>query len=268
MLSLISLLNACHVPLNKNSYKIHLATGGCLDAFFAGEFKQWQEHQTKRNFSRDMVLSLLKLDAPDKWLFAGVYDVLGPPREGNCGHFFYNTKLLPGQDNLIGRVIVHHERVGRPSYRVGTPGADAYVVSALLPEKMSIGEFPGYKSVCETFGRVKTIIRQSVPSWKSALQSVKGVYLITDKQTGKLYIGSATGLGGIWQRWNEYAATGHGGNRDLRDILKTGSPGYAEHFQFSILEVADTHTSDDEIKRREQFWKNIFQTRPHGLNSN
>jgi len=53
MLQITDFLIACKIPLNSNSYKIHLATGGPpppLEAFFKGKFKEWQEHQTEETF--------------------------------------------------------------------------------------------------------------------------------------------------------------------------------------------------------------------------
>ncbi len=53
MIKLTELLLACKIPLNLQSYKIHLATGypnPPLEAFFEGKFKEWQEYQTRRNF--------------------------------------------------------------------------------------------------------------------------------------------------------------------------------------------------------------------------
>lgn len=95
-----------------------------------------------------------------------------------------------------------------------------------------------------------------------------GVYIIADQRSGKLYIGSACGEGGIWQRWCQYAATGHGGNLELRDLIKTEGPERAKAFRFSVLEIADLHSTPQDIVRRESHWKNILLTRDHGLNAN
>ena len=43
--------------------------------------------------------------------------------------------------------------------------------------------------------QLDTVVKQEVESWKAALGSVAGVYLIADRRTGKLYVGSATGNG-------------------------------------------------------------------------
>ena len=70
--------------------------------------------------------------------------------------------------------------------------------------------FPGYENVLIDFNLLKTIVEKEEPSWKSALSSVKGVYIITDKSNGKIYIGSAYGIDSFWSRWSLYAKNGHG----------------------------------------------------------
>ncbi|MBF1034889.1 MAG: GIY-YIG nuclease family protein [Candidatus Nanosynbacter sp.] len=48
--------------------------------------------------------------------------------------------------------------------------------------------------------------------WCRALRSRKGVYLITDKNTGKQYVGSAYGEDGILGRWSVYLKSGYAKN--------------------------------------------------------
>ena len=96
--------------------------------------------------------------------------------------------------------------------------------------------------------------------------------LAQGKSKGKTpfcYIGNATGVGGIWARWCEYAWTGHGHNVELVSLLAQEGASYAENFQYGVLEIADTHASVDEILRRESHWKDLLCTRfPHGYNAN
>src|SRR4029077_10758394 len=113
------------------------------------------------------------------------------------------------------------------------------------------------------------VVTQEIESWRSALANVAGIYVIGDRSTGKLYVGSATGGEGIWSRWCAYSATGHGGNSELKDLLKREGDAYAENFQFGVLEIVDTHASTDDVLRRESHWKNLLLTRvPHGYNAN
>lgn len=88
--------------------------------------------------------------------------------------------------------------------------------------------------------------------------------------TGKRYVGSAYGDQGIWSRWRDYAASGHGGNVELRKLVSDPSLAYCRKaFRFALLESRPTSMSDDAILARENFWKGVLLTRgEHGLNRN
>ena len=133
---------------------------------------------------------------------------------------------------------------------------------------MTIGDFPGFNNVLLSLTMLKTLVRELNPSWLTALSNVAGVYLISDTSTGKNYVGSAYGGDGIWQRWTAYATTGHGGNKELRTLLKQDGTKHAQFFQFTLLEICDLNTSDDYIISRETHWKNALLSREFGLNKN
>ena len=57
-------------------------------------------------------------------------------------------------------------------------------------------------------------------SWKNTLSRQQGVYIITNTDNGKLYVGIATGRNGIYQRWKNYIDNGHGGNTELSKLVE------------------------------------------------
>ena len=143
------------------------------------------------------------------------------------------------------------------------------MVDELRPEPLRIKEFLGYSSALLTKQELDTVVAQGITSWKAGLSAVAGVYVIADRHTGKLYVGSATAGEGIWSRWCAYSHTGHGGNRELIQLLDEEGAEYAQHFQFGVLEIADTHASTEDVLRRESYWKDLLQSRrPHGYNAN
>jgi hypothetical protein len=81
---LFDLLRTLDSEIDTVRCKIHLACSNGIDdplqVFLAGKFDEWQAWQTKRNFERPLVLSLIALPQPAQWLFAGVHDVMGSPR--------------------------------------------------------------------------------------------------------------------------------------------------------------------------------------------
>ncbi len=270
MIKLLDLIKLAGISLGR--FKIHCATGSNptpLEAFFDGEFKKWQEYQNQRNFQCDEIMSLIHLSG-DQWLFAGVFTVLGVEerKKKKKTWFQYSTRELEGLEHLTGRVIVRFEKKFRASYLVGKKHSDSLLVSQIRDQKMSIGDFPGYKSVLLSHRMLRTVVRENLPSWKSALSNVSGVYVITDNETGKHYIGSAYGEGGIWQRWVAYAKNGHGGNRELKQLLKSKGHDYVQHWQLSILEVCDLNANEEFVISRESHWKDVLRTREFGYNMN
>ncbi|NOI65193.1 GIY-YIG nuclease family protein [Vibrio sp. 99-8-1] len=250
--------------------KVHLAVwngqDNPLEVYLAGDFEEWQSWQSKKNFNLDFIVSLIQLPEPDTWLFAGAYHSI--ECEWNEDHYDYKTQEVEELKTYAGRLKVSFARSGRQSYLVAENWPNAFEVYEMLPEKLAVESFKGYQRTSLSRKKLDIIVKQQVNDWKTALSGVSGIYLITDLYTGKHYVGSATGDGGIWQRWSDYARSGHGGNSRFRQLIKDNGIGYVSNFQYSILEIADTHTTKEDILLRESYWKDILATRRFGLNNN
>lgn len=259
------------------NYKIHFAFGANndpLNEYLLGRFKEYQEYQTKPNFNRKYIISLVNYDR-DIWMYAGIYEVLcDPTLDVSSNLYIYQTNLLDIQSDLIGRLFFTYKKDFRASYpRLELMPASEnkpadMVVYKIDANKLSIEDFPGFDKIKISYDILNSIINQDIPTWKNALSKAKGIYLIADTLTGKLYVGSAYGESAIWQRWSEYSKNGHGGNKDLRVLLKINGDDYKKNFQYSVLEINNLNTSDIYIFERETHWKEILLTRKHGLNSN
>lgn len=267
---IFDLLKLMEPTITPNDTKIHLATwngeDNPLDVYLAGDFPEWQRWQTKRNFEKPFVVALIALPSPNKWLFGGAYTAAGC--EDRQSNYYYQLSEITSCAEMNGRLVAHFERPGRQSYLKGDRWSDQILLSEILAERLRIAEFPGYRAIDLSKEELDIITGQAIESWKAALSSAAGVYLISDTKTGKLYVGSASGEGGIWQRWLAYSATGHGGNVELKQLLKLEGPARSSHFRFSVLEIADLHESREGILRRESHWKSVLLSREHGLNSN
>lgn len=254
--------------------KVHLAryngSEQPLDVFLAGRFDEWQSWQSKRNFEREFVVSLVQDRQPTRWLFVGLFLSLGSEeKRAPEPHYDYKLERVPGAEEWVGRLYLTSVYTERASYLLGETLAEDLTITELLPERLSIGHFPGYKAVSLTKSQLDIVVRNNTESWRSALSSVKGIYLITDTETGKLYVGKANGTDGIWGRWCCYSATAHGGNVALRNELGIdASPERLTKFRFSVLEIADLHATESDILGRESHWKSILATRNHGYNRN
>lgn len=123
--------------------------------------------------------------------------------------------------------------------------------------------FPGFDKLVLSYPRLQAVMRERrYASWNTALSSVKGIYPITDTRDGRHYVGKADGLESIRQRWNAYAANGHGGNVELRGL----DP---RTFRYSLLRVFDPSTPTSEINDAEGHYILALDSRvPHGLNRN
>jgi hypothetical protein len=98
--------------------------------------------------------------------------------------------------------------------------------------------------------------------WQAKLSEWRGIYHIFDTSDGKGYVGSAYGSDNILGRWRNYSASGHGGNR----LLRQRDP---QNFRFTILERVSPDMKAGEIIQLESSWKERLHTRqPYGLNDN
>ena len=262
-----------------SDYKIHFATGSenkkaPYNAFLIGEFKEWQEHQSKKNFNRKYILSLIYYDK-DVWMFGGIYEVLSfNPTPTEDGSWLYDTKLTDKATEYIGRAFFKFKKEFRASYptlelepKVGCSLADI-PIAYILEKKVELSDFVGFNNVNIDYKTLQRIVSDSLISWKSALSNVKGIYLIVDVSTGKQYVGSAYGEECIWQRWSSYAENGHGGNINLKKLLEINGEDYRYNFKYSILEVCNANLGSEYIIERETYWKEVLMSRTFGLNLN
>ena len=268
MIKLIDILRIAGVHLN--SYKIHCATGKedpPLEAFFEGRFKAWQEYQNQQNFKCDEIVSLIHL-YEDKWLFAGIYQVLGVKhrKDGEKNWYEYGTKEITGIDHLVGRVVVQFRKRFIAAYLIGPKYIDKLLVSEIRDKRMRVTDFPGYNAVNISYRALRTIVRKNMPQWKSALSNVGGVYLVTDTHTGKLFVGSTVTGDSIWHQWVSFAINGHAEIKPLRRVLSREEGDYQFNFQFSILEICDLNASRDYVLSREEHWKQALQAQLFGYN--
>lgn len=122
--------------------------------------------------------------------------------------------------------------------------------------------FPGFDRLILDYSQLQAVMREHrYTSWRTALSSVVGIYLITDTRDGRHYVGKADGAENIRQRWSIYAANGHGGNVELRGLDPSS-------FRYSLLRVFDPAAPTSAIDAAESHFKAALDSRRHGLNRN
>ncbi len=173
-------------------------------------------------------------------------------KAGTCDA--YDLVLDDRMSDLIGRMFIDWG-----------PGALAWVQYPASKDKIVTelrmtfkeDEFPGFMRFIQPLSKLNKLPK----SWESVLKSSRGVYLLTCPRTKEQYVGSAKGDAGFWGRWQNYLQSGHGGNVGL----KSRDP---SDYQVSILEVAGSTASDQDILAMEGRWQSKLQSREMGLNKN
>ena len=260
---------------DQRMYKWHLAQSSHHTKFVEplddylddpSKWHGWQVGRGKKDrFSRKFICSLMRYypEGSNIWLFGGIFEVTYRNPGQN-----YKVRLTSQLQQYVGRLKLLLEKKSITT----TPYLKTYYkdveVLEIFGKRYSGRGFPGYEDIDISFSELESLVRNNRTDWLSALQNVRGVYLVTDTSTGKRYVGSACGTGGIWSRWNAYADSGHGGNHKLRKLLKTDADYARKNFRFALLEYKAARTPDDTILQRETYWKKVLLTTidKYGLN--
>jgi hypothetical protein len=270
-------LNTLFPGIDYAKHKLHFACWNGdsqpLDVFVRSreDWNDWNAWRSSRNdFNRQYIFSLMDFyPEPGIWLFGGIYEVLGRREDNNA--LSYDINLLPEYAHLVGKLKIKAPPIGRNRRLKMEDVANSMFISELLRDAYEGERFPGFEGISHDFSALETIYRKDRLDWKSPLENIKGVYLITDKHNGKKYVGSAYGHQGVWSRWRSYMESGHGNQSDeLTKLIDEKGIEYArEHFKITLLEYRAMKTDDDVVIQRESFWKEALQTRgAFGYNRN
>lgn len=237
----------------------------------------WRTKHSNNNYGNAKFVIALAQYYPygaNYFLFGGIYKIgeIIPKVDNKVG---YKLTLLDDYKEYRKRLIIKIKKsIGRNLYNrkfVNLQKDLEPEIYELSPDT-KLGNFPGYDKVSLKHKDLQRIISNSEPIWKNALSKVKGVYVITDCESGELYIGSASGHNeGLWQRWSNYAHFNNltGGNKDFKQLKQEKGEDYIiKNFKYSIIEIFDMKTSSSYIINRESYWKKVFETRKFGLNNN
>lgn len=183
---------------------------------------------------------------------------------GNDGVFaLHETQILA---DLSGRLIIDWGRGTRTWRQNGTAAAGKPVLA--IAER-AVAPFPGFENVVLSFSDLERLVAEPrrYALWRAALSAVNAVYLIVDTHTGKQYVGSAYGDGGLLGRWKTYVDTFHGGNKMLVAELDADPTTYSR-FQFSVLQILPRSTTPEAVVAVEAIYKTKLLSKQFGLNAN
>ncbi len=160
--------------------------------------------------------------------------------------------------DLQGRLVIGWK--SPRTWRMNGAAAGAYPVMGIADAEPI--PFPGFDRLVLSYPQLQAVMREHrYASWRTALSSVVGIYLVTDTRDGRHYVGKADGAENIRQRWSSYATNGHGGNVGLRTLDPST-------FRYSLLRVFDPATPTRDIDIAESHFKDALDSRRHGLNRN
>lgn len=244
----------------KNWNPIELFKNGDISTMLAGQY--WNYNKNKSYKAGQITVGLVKIKPnEDFWLLFHIGQVTKDLNILNGVGYEYQD--LPEYEKYVGRLIIKFKNKAQTMIRNAESVIDDCYVSQILPDTFDNDLFPGYENVNISWDEMKRVLEKE--NWKTALQNQKGVYLLTDKSNGKMYVGSAYGENMILGRWTAYIATGHGGNEGLKkltlDYIK-------QNFKYSILDIYKSTTDDQIILDRENWWKKVLQSRQFGYNEN
>ena len=180
-------------------------------------------------------------------------------------HRYYDVAPVPLLASLEERLVVEWSADPVNWAKRGPLAARFPVLEIADPTTEA---FPGFDHVLLSYGDLQSMVTETrFAGWRTALQAVRGIYLIADETAGQCYVGKADGERGVLGRWEAYARDGHGGNVALRDALEL-DPAQPERYTFSLLRVFGSNTPPAQIDAAEKHYKDALMTRRFGLNRN
>ena len=273
-LLLNDLLHLDKEELSRTKVKFNLHGGGVrhIDVFLhnvddVNNNALFWRNKTRHFNVGQIAISLIKMSR-DTWLLATIKEVT---RElGVIDGVNYEGVEMVQYQPYFGRVIIKHHKTIQQGVRYASGIINELEVQQVLPSIFDGEDFPGYDKVRLSYEQLSTIIQRRKQDWVSALENQKAVYLITDKGSGKLYVGSAYGENGmLLKRWTDYVNNGHGGNKLLKAVIEDLGMDYVtNNFQYSILENYNARVDKRIILERESWWKETLGSKVFGLNAN
>lgn len=224
---------------------------------------QYWNYQKKGNFKvGDISLGFIPFPLKsDCWLLFHIGEVTKDLNVHNGVGYEYRD--LQEFQKYVGRIVIRFKNKSQNLIRRGDTTLKDCIIEEILPNVYNNDIFPGYDKVNVSWQSLSTLINKQ--SWVTALSNQKGVYLLVDARTGKMYVGAAYGKKMLLGRWREYITTCHGNNTRL---MALGEQYIKDNFYFTILETYNRNVDDQTIIGREQFWKDILRTRTFGYNDN
>ena len=226
---------------------------------YEGQF--WNYSKRKSFKTNQLAIGFIKID-DDKWL---LFDVSKITKDLNVYEGVgYEYEKIPKYEKYFGRLIIRYKNNYQQMIRNARTVIDDCEIFEIIDDTFDDDNFPGYENIDLSWHDLKRVIGKK--DWKTALENQKGVYLITDVNTGRRYVGAAYGEKMLLGRLTSYVKTGHGSNKDLKKLQFNY---IKNNFRYSILEIYKSTVDDKIIINREHYWMRILMTtnKKYGYNN-
>ncbi len=273
-----------HVNHKHPAWKHYPVAGreGLIDVeaiYAAGKMAEFQASQSKNILGKDVVLFFIGEDEGAS-RFIGGYEIshlyISPSKSTSIqaqkalrwdfylGNFWWDLQEIEQLKYLVDRLVVKWP-TGRGFHRFLPKAFEVMQVKS----KGSFSAFPGFSRLLLSFDQMAKVVSiEGDHSWREALKSTRGVYLISNKVTGDLYVGSATSEdGGFLGRWQNYAKSGHGGNKIIKLGIEAGTIKSFD-FQICVLETLTNLATRIDGLDAEKMWKQKLGRKAVTLNGN
>jgi hypothetical protein len=266
-LTLASVLQAAHLepedvllirhPLSNANARLAYESGQLIPytseqgASFPTQYRYWLTFVGEEGTSARLVACYENLGhriAPEQW--TKLFDLV-------------ESEVL---SDLIGRLVIDWGAGARSWRQRGVMASLKPIVSIL---ERQVRPFPGFERLVLTFAELDEVISQPrrYAAWHASMSAVSAIYVIANQLTGKLYVGSAHGEGGLLGRWTDYVNSYHGGNKKLVAEIEA-DPSTFKNFQFSVLQVLSRTATAEQVLGVESLYKRKMLSIPFGLNAN
>jgi hypothetical protein len=261
MIKLNDILNLTESEIKRTKIRFNQSNNINFDPMKLFKEKDYQLYEGHFwNFSKNksfqvgqIAIGLLKIEN-DKWLLFDISEITKDLEKFNA--IGYEYKALERYRKYFGRLIIKYKNKSQNLIRRAETVINDCEVLELISDTYEDEGFPGYDNIDLSWVELTRVLDKK--DWSTALENQKGVYLISDIENGKRYVGSAYGENMILGRWKDYVKNGHGGNKDLRqlsfDYIKT-------NFRYSVLDIFKSTTDDKIIINREHHWMRILMTK-------
>jgi hypothetical protein len=225
---------------------------------------RYQSLQSNEVFKVGNTLASFVRTPAGQTLFVGLYRVDGKGESDESDVDPSSDIACPG---VIKYTISRDDRLKDMAGRLVVDWGKGYLAWVQLGAKnnkkvLELGRdpddkpFPGYfASGCRL-----SELAELPPGWITQLSRAKGIYVLTSLTTREHYVGSASGLGGFFGRWQQHAKAG-GDAVAFKGLA-------ASEYRISILQVSAGFETDEDIIKTENAWMEKLQSRKMGLNGN